>query len=293
MYVCAVRVSLLALLVLPRLAFAQHALENPQNASVQSGIAVISGWKCTANGQIAVRFDGGAPVSMAYGTTRADTAPVCGDDGNNGFGLLFNWNLLGDGQHLVEVLDNGEVFAAATVTVTTFGVEFLGGQSGSTTVTFAGRQVTLMWSEAQQNFVITRVGGGNGGGGLTGTYAYVGTFNANSCSTPLPEGPAEDRFQITQNGSSLTAVASGGTLTMMGAVEPDGDFFLASAPQASSPSSGCTLNLTIVLEGNTAALNDVKLTFENEYEGSCAPRADCEVEYRGPLTRIAAGGGAR
>lgn len=285
------RVGLFAFLMFPQLAFAQHFLENPQNLSFQSGIGVISGWKCTANGPIAVRFDGGQPIPMAYGTSRADTVKICKDDGNNGFGLLFNWNLLRDGQHLVEVLDNGEVFAAATVTVTTFGEEFLRGQSGGTTVTFAGRQVTLVWSEAQQNFVITGMSGRDGS--LTGTYDYVGTLDSNSCVTPPPGGVVEDRFQITQNGSSLAAIASGGRVTMMGTVEVDGDFILVSAPQVSSPKANCSQILTILLEGKTAHLNNVKLSFKNEYRGECAPHADCEVEYRGPLTRVAAAGEAR
>ena len=35
----------------------------------------------------------GEPQEAAYGTARLDTAGVCGDS-DNGFGLLFNWNLL-------------------------------------------------------------------------------------------------------------------------------------------------------------------------------------------------------
>lgn len=42
-----------------------------------------------------------AAWQAAYGTGRNDTRGVCGDDGNNGFGLLFNWNLLEPGRHTV------------------------------------------------------------------------------------------------------------------------------------------------------------------------------------------------
>ncbi|HEV8711800.1 MAG TPA: hypothetical protein VGX03_03115 [Candidatus Binatia bacterium] len=83
-------------LVLP--SWAQGVLENPKDNSFQSGISVISGWKCTA-GLVTITFDGGPAVQAAYGTTRADTRRACGDDGNNGFGSLWNWNLLGDGPH--------------------------------------------------------------------------------------------------------------------------------------------------------------------------------------------------
>lgn len=34
---------------LPSLLWAQAALENPQEDTVQSGVGIISGWKCTAN----------------------------------------------------------------------------------------------------------------------------------------------------------------------------------------------------------------------------------------------------
>ena len=49
-------------------------------------------------------------------------------------GLLFNWNLLGDGIHTVRALADGEAFGRATFTVTTLGVEFLQGTQGETLV---------------------------------------------------------------------------------------------------------------------------------------------------------------
>ena len=78
--------------------FVQGYLENPGPESFQSGIGVISGWVCEAE-EIVIELNG-APQAVAYGTERLDTARVCGDT-DNGFGLLFNWNLLGDGEHTV------------------------------------------------------------------------------------------------------------------------------------------------------------------------------------------------
>ena len=60
--------------------WAQQMLENPQPDSFQSGIGVISGWACEAT-QIEIAFDGGAPTTAAYGTSRGDTQSVCGDHG--------------------------------------------------------------------------------------------------------------------------------------------------------------------------------------------------------------------
>ena len=73
-------------------------LENPGNDQFYSGIGAISGWKCDVSGPLTIRFNGGQPVSLIYGSERLDTRQVCGDM-NNGFAVLWNWALLGDGRH--------------------------------------------------------------------------------------------------------------------------------------------------------------------------------------------------
>jgi hypothetical protein len=154
--------------VLPQLLWAQATLENPQPDSQQSGIGVISGWACE-NTQITIEIDG-VPTQAAYGTGRNDTSPVCGDT-NNGFGLLFNWNLLPNGTHTVRALADGEEFAEVKITVAHFGTEFLTGANGEFIVENfpqEGQQVTLLWQENLQNFVLkgaTGNGDGNSGGG--------------------------------------------------------------------------------------------------------------------------------
>ena len=106
-------------------------LENPGPDSFQSGIGVISGWVCEAD--VGGDCDSRRPRAVvlryeaAYGTERADTAmqrkdgtPLCGDT-DNGFGLLFNWNLLGEGEHTVVAFVDGVELGRATVRVTTVG----------------------------------------------------------------------------------------------------------------------------------------------------------------------------
>ena len=73
-------------------------LENPRAGSHQSGVGVISGWVCEAD-TVAIKING-VPYPVPYGTARLDTEDACGDV-DNGFGLLFNWNLLDDGAHAV------------------------------------------------------------------------------------------------------------------------------------------------------------------------------------------------
>ncbi len=88
-----------------------------------------------------------------------DTLDVCGDT-DNGFGLLFNWNLLGDGAHAVIATVDGTELARTTVRVTTLGEEFVRDAVGECTVTdfpHPGETVTLTWQESSQNFVITDV----------------------------------------------------------------------------------------------------------------------------------------
>ena len=43
---------------------------------------------------------------MVYGSERDDTYSVCGDT-NNSFLAIFNWALLGDGEHIAVAYDNG------------------------------------------------------------------------------------------------------------------------------------------------------------------------------------------
>ena len=143
------------------------SLENPGPNSFQSGIGLISGWVCEAEAvEIEMETAGGAVhrFEAAYGTERADTAvqrkdgtPLCGDT-DNGFGLLFNWNLLGAGEHTVVAVVDGVELDRATVTVTTLGAEFLEGAAGECVVEdfpLLGETVTLEWQQTSQNFVIT------------------------------------------------------------------------------------------------------------------------------------------
>ena len=132
-------------------------LENPGPNSFQSGIGVLSGWACEGE-EVVIELNG-APQPAAYGTERLDTEEACGDTAN-GFGLLFNWNLLGEGEHEVVAFVDGEELGRATVRVTTLGEEFLLGAEGECTVEdfpMLGETVTLEWQQNSQNFVITEV----------------------------------------------------------------------------------------------------------------------------------------
>ena len=137
----------------------QGFLDNPSPASIQSGIGIIAGWVCEAD-DITIEIDNGPPLHAAHGTTRADTAPVCGDT-ENGFGLTFNWSLLGAGLHTLRVLVDGNELSSVAFEVITLGTgEFqrgLIGQSSVINFPTPGQMVQVQWEESLQNFVI----GGN------------------------------------------------------------------------------------------------------------------------------------
>ena len=163
------------------LSFGAHAeaqlgkLENPPAPSNvvhwRSGIGTISGWTCEAE-RVFIIFNLGTEqelmVQAAYGTEREDTRAACGDT-NNGFGLLFNWNLLGDGEHTVMVwatlatarpeLPKWQL-KQAQVLVKTFGTEITVPESAGTyfrlnNFPHPGEHVIIRWDQALQNFVIT------------------------------------------------------------------------------------------------------------------------------------------
>ncbi len=150
------RLCVLGLMLLtPALAHA-GVLENPSPGLLYSGIGVISGWKCEAQGPLTVRFDGGAPVPLAYLNERADTAGSCGDT-NNGFVSIFNWAILVDGVHTAVAYDNGVEFARSTFAVATLGEEFVTGAVGECRVQnfpSLGETTTLEWNQATQHFEV-------------------------------------------------------------------------------------------------------------------------------------------
>lgn len=136
----------------------QAFLESPSaNAFVRSGVGLIRGWVCEAT-QIEISINDGPRLAAGYGTQRPDTASVCGDQ-NNGFGLTFNWNSIGDGVHHLRAFADGVEFANVNFTVTTLGEDFITGLVKNYLLPNfpgAGQSTPVRWSEPHQNFVIAQ-----------------------------------------------------------------------------------------------------------------------------------------
>ena len=155
-FVSLVRLCIALGLLAPALAYAQltGVLEIPGNGVTLSGIGVISGWKCEAEGDITISLNAGESIPATYGLPRADTSGVCDNDGNNGFFSYTNWGNLGDGEHTAVVYDNGVEFGRSTFTVATLGEAFVRGASGECTITdfpAPGEAATFAWNQATQH----------------------------------------------------------------------------------------------------------------------------------------------
>ncbi len=152
----------LGLIVLvPSLAHAQltGVLEIPGNGTTVSGIGVISGWKCKAEGDLTIVFnDDGKHIPLLYGSERTDVRAnsQCLDNNhdNVGFVAIWNWGNLGEGEHTAVAYDNGVKFAESTFEVITFGIDFL--EEAMTQVSVPdfptpGETTTFQWNEATQH----------------------------------------------------------------------------------------------------------------------------------------------
>ncbi len=148
----------LVLALFSTIALAQARLESPApEAFLRSGIGLIRGWACDA-GRVEVSLDGGPLLATAQGTDRPDTAATCGR-ANTGFGLIYNWNRVGDGVHNLRAFADGVAFADVNFTVATLGGEFLTGLAGQYTVPdfpAPGEAARIGWSEPDQNFVLVK-----------------------------------------------------------------------------------------------------------------------------------------
>ncbi len=153
----------LGLMVLaPSLTYAA-SLENPSGGLFYSGVGVISGWKCEANGELTVRFNGGEPIPLVYGSERPDVldAGACAS-ADVGFVAIWNWARLGDGSHTAVAYDDGEEFARGTFQTSRLVAdqEFVTGISGrfrARDFPDPGVNVLLRWNQNVQGFVIEGV----------------------------------------------------------------------------------------------------------------------------------------
>lgn len=131
-------------------------LGNPSNGGAYSGIGVISGWKCQAEGALTIVFNSdGNHIPLLYGSQRPDVlaAGACDHD-RAGFVTIWNWGELGEGTHTAVAYDDGQAFARSTFTVATLGEAFVEGASGECTIEdfpSTGETATFAWNQNTQH----------------------------------------------------------------------------------------------------------------------------------------------
>lgn len=142
--------------------WAQTFLENPFPGARVSGIGLVSGWTCS-DGVIEVSFDNGPRDNVVpYGAGRGDLLTICGRT-DVGFGLLFNYNLLGAGDHTIQLfIDGVQVGGSVPFTVTVPAGEFIRGAVKSVDIPNfpkVGQTTRIDWQESTQNFAIVSSNG--------------------------------------------------------------------------------------------------------------------------------------
>lgn len=272
------------LMLLASTAHAQGRLENPTTGSHQSGQGIISGWICNAT-TIEIVVNGTIRVQAPYGTLRGDTRTACGDV-NNGFGFQVNWNELGDGTHSLVVLADGNQFGQATFTVKTLGVPYLTGASGTYQIQgFAGRNLTIQWSEALQNFVITGATTPGGGQNFSGQWFFQADQRQNTCVFATPDvAPfhVETTLGVTQTGSSLSVRS--GSVTLTGEVDSVGKFTAIDEPQVHTAGT-CTYAFIPGYSGNFITGTAGFVILGERISGECFTLLPCQVVWIGTVNK--------
>ncbi|WP_409524836.1 hypothetical protein [Nitrincola sp. MINF-07-Sa-05] len=205
--------------------FATGTVENPAPSTTEAGIGVISGWHCTSE-IIEIYIDDQFIGRAGSGTPRGDTQQICGHQ-NTGFSLLFNYNLLSEGAHVLKAYADGDLFATRTFSsAQSGGADFRHGVSRSIIVDdfpVNGQSTILEWSTAKQNFAIKNIVSNQG---LDGTYRLVRVSlqdssdnlldteqaNVSASGTFILSGNSyNQQMTVTINGQ-VTNVQFGGTL---------------------------------------------------------------------------------
>lgn len=148
---------------LPLVSAGVGVLGTPVKDSTVSGVGVISGYHCTSR-DIEVFVDGVSLGKAGAGTTLLGTQGVCGRT-DTGYSLLYAFNNLINGQHVVTVTADGLPFDSHMVTTFQSGGQpWLSGANKTVMVPdfpAVGNTATLQWMESYQNFLITGISSGS------------------------------------------------------------------------------------------------------------------------------------
>jgi hypothetical protein len=190
------------------------ALENPQVGTPVAGISLISGWHCSAK-RLEFSVDGGPREWIPSGSSRPDTAQVCGKV-DNGFGYLLRWNNYTPGNHTLVVYADGLEWQRRTVNVVDIGPDMIYGVDTRVRVEnfpWNGRTTVLAWNDAFQQF--TPVEERFDTPPIAGTWRGVILERRSNCTNPAYEGNHGTwaQYDVSWAGGIFTIAQSGGTVS--------------------------------------------------------------------------------
>lgn len=262
--------------------FAQGYIESPANNRRETGIGVISGWICTS-GKVDIQIDAFPPLTAGSGTERNDTREVCGR-ADTGYSLLYNYNVLTPGPHVIRALQNGFEFARANIVAFNAGAEFLTGRNYGVDLPHfpeIGKTTRIIWAEEKQGFTVSDI---IDFARPTGTEYYYGAIGQ-QCGTdvPAPElaAPSPATFVVNRPARDKVTVevrkSDGSTCTLQADVRANDRGGLTSTTLAGScqPSGQLTLTperlqVTLGQVGRSSAVIDCGLIFGAQLVGVAA-----------------------
>lgn len=198
-------------------------LGTPMDGTTVSGVGVISGYHCSSK-DIDVYIDGAWAGKAGAGTRLLGTQGVCGRT-DTGYSILYNFNNLTNGLHVITVSADG--IQQDSHTVTTFmsgGVPWLTGVSRTGQITDfpqTGQTATLQWVQSYQNFLITAIDDGSG--------PYLPPYYSTSNVLGVSVAGAAGRVTSLPSGIACTTGCSAyfpiGTIVTLAASAPPGSVF--------------------------------------------------------------------
>ncbi|MBB6523034.1 hypothetical protein [Pseudoteredinibacter isoporae] len=148
------------ILIFPAWTMAQSFLESPGKGSIESGVGLVRGWSCEDAQSAQLIIDGEHVIELVPGGERADTANVCQNDGNNGFGSVVFWGTYGLGEHEAELIVDGKSIENRKFTIAGASKSFVKGLKKTFYLDDfprSSKKAYIEWSEANQNFVIKNI----------------------------------------------------------------------------------------------------------------------------------------
>lgn len=177
-------------------------LGTPVDGTTVSGVGVISGYHCSSK-NLEVFIDGVSAGKAGAGTRLLGTQEVCGRT-DTGYSILYNFNNLSNGLHVVHVTADGvQLDSHVVTTYQSGGQPWLAGASRRVTVPnfpTTGVTATLDWVQSYQNFLISKLDDGSG--------PFLPPYNSSTRQLTVVVSGGQGRIAVDDYGTCTTGCAA-------------------------------------------------------------------------------------